>query len=133
MNKLKEVLGSQNFLTSVFSLVLLAITANGIELNASPEELSDLFYGKNIGQIGSILLIQFFTPLMKIGRTIVKGDFSFAFTKSANFTTNVLTLVALLLGAFFDEQMVSIIVAFIVQGLNLIIHLMKPAKNPVTE
>ncbi len=133
MNKLKEVLGSQNFLTSVFSLVLLAITANGIELNTSPEELSDLFYGKNIGQIGSILLIQFFTPLMKIGRTIVKGDFSFAFTKSANFTTNVLTLVALLLGAFFDEQMVSIIVAFIVQGLNLIVHLMKPAKNPVTE
>lgn len=127
--KLIEVLGSSNAMISVLSIVLLGLTSNDIFLDQTPQELIDMFTGKNAGQIVTLLLINFFGPASKLVRKFMAKEWSWDFIKSANFQTQILSLITIVIGAVADQALTGILVALLLQVWNLIVHLLKPAKN----
>lgn len=90
----KSLWSSSNFLTSLISLALLFITYQQIPVNISAEETFSQLQGKNfITAILTVIIPNFFNPLMKLIGKITSGGFDWGFIKSPNFWTQILTVV----------------------------------------
>lgn len=129
MTKLKEVLASKNFLVTLVTIVLGFITANEIQVQLTPEQVADGIMGKDFLAIASFVLLNFFNVLTKIGAKFLDKTWSWAWLKSKNFLTQVLSVLSILVGAYFDATVAGIIVAVVANIINLITHLSAPAKG----
>lgn len=125
MNKLGNVLNSRNFFVSLVSIVVLVFQFNGVDLEQSPESIVDMFNGTTFANALVLALVNFINPLLKIGSKIVNKTFDWGFKSSTNFITQVLTLVTIVVAAFFDEVAAGIIAALVLNLWNLVAHLMK--------
>ena len=129
MKKILEVLKSQNAFVSYVSIFLLALSTNGILVQGTPEEIINLFTGKQAGEIIAVLVLNFFTPLYKLAQKIIAKQWDWTFLKSENFLTQVLSIVTLVAGALLGQELAGVAVALGMQVINFVKHLIRPAKD----
>lgn len=129
MIKLKEVLDSRNFLVTILTIALGFITANEIQVQLTPEQIADGVIGKDLLGIASFVLLNFFNVLTKIGAKFFDKTWSWDWIKSKNFLTQVLTILTIVLGVFFDATVTGIVVTIVINIINLIVHVSSPAKG----
>lgn len=128
--KLLEVLESRNAFVTYISIILLGLSYNSIPVEFTPNQIIDMFVGKNAGEILAVLLLNFFNPLSKMINKLIKKEWSWGFIKdSQNFITQLTTLLALIIGAFMDQMAAGIIVSILLQLWNLVTHLSKKPQN----
>lgn len=127
--KLIDVLGSSNALLNVLSIFILALASNDIYLEQTPEELINMFSGKSSGQLLTLVLINFFGPATKLVKKLMAKEWNWDFLKSANFQTQILSLLTVIASSLAGEVFAGILVALVLQVWNLIVHLLKPVKN----
>lgn len=128
MTKLKEVLGSKNFLVTILTIAFGFIAANEIQVPLTPEQVADGVMGKDIIGILSFLLLPFLNVLTKVGAKFLDKTWSWAWLKSKNFLTQVFTILSIIVGVYFDATVTGIIVALAANVVNLIVHLSAPKK-----
>jgi hypothetical protein len=136
---MKDSLKSQNFFVSLVTLVLLAFEANNLTLNVSAEQVVDTFLTRDAGAILSLVVLNFANPILKL---ISKAsEWSWDFTKSANFWTQVATVVLAgiaifglefpadaapeLVQSYYTNQFSIISVAIVINLVNPIYHFLK--------
>lgn len=128
LKKLSEVLGSQNFFVALVSIFLTLLSINNIQVEGSPRYIVDLFWGKNSEQT-ALLLVNFANPLLKLVKKVLDKTLNWKeVVKSSNFRTNVLSLFAIILGAYMGEEMASTIIVLLVQAINMFFHINLPLK-----
>lgn len=127
--KLKEVLGSNNFRVSVFSLVALLLSYNGIEIDKTPQEISDLFTNQNFIGVLLTLVMNFLNPVFKLVQKIISKTWSWDFFQSENFRTQLLTIVTIILGVVSNQYLVSVLIAATIQLINWVGHLLSKPKQ----
>lgn len=130
MNKLAEVLDSKNARVSIISIVVLFLNVNNIYFDESAEDLYELFYGQNLYGILTVLIINFMGPLSKIWQKYITKQFDYkSLLKSSNFITQILTLLGIILAAYFNEATAGAIVAFLMHIITFIQHILEPTKH----
>lgn len=130
MGKLLSVLESRNALVSVLTILVSFFTVNGIEIETSPNQIIDLFTNQNFQGVLAILIANFLAPLSKLIAKYMKKELSWKlWIQSDNFKAQVISLVAIILSAYFNETIVGILVTMIVQIANFIIHLLENEKS----
>lgn len=129
LKKLSEILDSRNALVTIASIVLLLFSANNIAINASADELVDLLYGRNLGEIASVLVLNFLNPIFKLGKKFVDKSFNWSFLTSSNFLAQLSTLLTLIVAALWGEGLAGVIVATVIQIYNLAIHVFQKPKH----
>jgi hypothetical protein len=140
---MKDSLKSQNFFVSLVTLVLLAFEANNLTLNVSADQIVDTFLTRDAGAILSLVVLNFANPILKlISRT---AEWDWGFTRSANFWTQVATVVLAgiaifglefpegagpeLVQAYYTNQFSIISVAIVINLVNPIYHFLKKKEN----
>jgi len=125
MSKLSQVLDSRNFFVTFISLLLLAMGANSIETGYTADGIFDLFKDASVSQILVLVIINFLNPLIKLVNKVVNKEWSWAFIKSQNFQTQVLSIVTILLSFIFDEVTTGIVTTIVLNLWNLVSHLIQ--------
>jgi len=125
MNKLSQVLDSRNFFVTLISLLLLAMGANSIETGYTADGIFDLFKDASVSQILVLVIINFLNPIIKLVKKVVDKEWSWAFIKSQNFQTQVLSIVTILLSFIFDEVTTGIVTTIFLNLWNLVSHLIQ--------
>ena len=140
---MKDSLKSQNFFVSLVPLVLLAFEANSLTLNVSADQVVDTLLSRDAGAILSLVVLNFANPILKlISRT---SEWDCGFTRSANFWTQVATVVLAgiaifglefpadaapeLVSAYYTNQFSVISVAIVINLVNPIYHFLKKKNN----
>lgn len=131
MKKLSATLGSQNFLITALSLLLLALQSNNIETGYTAEGIVDLFKDANLTSIVVLLLVNFLNPIIKLVNSIIKKEWSWAFLRSQNFQTQILSVGTILFSLFLDEVSTGIVTTIVLNVWNLVAHLIQ--KNEPNE
>lgn len=143
---MKKRIESQNFFVSLVTLLLLAFEANQLTVNVTAEQVVSVFASQDAGAIISLIFLNFLNPVMKIlSKT---QEWSWGFIKSANFWTQVVTVILAgvaifglqfpegaapeLVEAYYSKQFSIISVAIVVNLINPIYHFIK-GKKDVTE
>lgn len=131
MKKLSATLGSENFLVTGLSLLLLALQANNIETGYTAEGIVALFQDANLTSILVLLIVNFLNPIIKLVNKIVKKEWSWAFLRSQNFQTQILSVATILFSLFLDEVSTGIVTTIVLNVWNLVAHLIQ--KNEPNE
>lgn len=131
MKKLSATLGSQNFLITALSLLLLALQSNNIETGYTAEGIVDLFKDANLTSIVVLLIVNFLNPIIKLVNSIIKKEWSWAFLRSQNFQTQILSVGTILFSLFLDEVSTGIVTTIVLNVWNLVAHLIQ--KNEPNE
>jgi len=134
--KIQATLGSRNFFVSLISVFLLAFELNNLSLGAGAEQIIDTVTSGDVGRIAALFLVNFLNPILKLVQKT--AEWSWAFLKSPNFWTQVITviLVALtglgitfpdgaasgLVDAIFTGEFQVIAIAAVVNVLNPLYH-----------
>lgn len=150
--KTKSRLESQNFLTSVVTLLLIALGVQGIEVTLNAEEVVREVLAKNLEFISTVLIPSVITIVFKVSQNVKNGTFQLSkLWKSPNFITQAITVLAGILtfigillpdtapqalsDAIFSGSVGSIITAIIVNVGNPLWHfiqdLLKKDNAPV--
>lgn len=137
MNKIKltQVLNSRNFLTSVISILVLALGANGItstDLGGSADQIYNIFAGKSGSDLLITIILYAINSGSRIYTTLKNKPFDFSFIKSSNFQAAVISLLAVVIGMIFKEDLAGYIIAIVTQVINIIYNLLLPAKSSGT-
>ena len=132
MNKLKDVLGSKNFLVSLISIILLGFSSNSIEVGYTADGLYSLFQGKAGNELITTILLFAFNSGFKIYLSIKEKGFTFAFVKSSNFVAALISVISVVIGGVLNEPLSGIAIALATQVVNLIYHLFLPPKQVET-
>lgn len=131
MNKLSATLGSQNFFVTILSIVLLGLQSNGIETGYTADGIFALFEDQNLTSALVLVVINFLNPIIKLVNSIVKKTWSWAFIRSQNFQTQLLSVATILLSLFLDEVSTGIVITIVLNIWNLVAHLIE--KNESNE
>lgn len=131
MDKLKEILCSNNFRMSIVSIFSMFLTANGLE-NANPENLNEMF-GQNGGtlyiSVGTLLLNVVFKLLPKfIDKTI-----DFTFLKSTNFITAIVSVITLFITSYFGMLDIGLVSTIALNVINVLYHMAMPSKKEIVK
>ena len=118
-------LSSTNFWTTVVTLVMGAITANGITLGLTPDELVNGVMGKSTIEIAIMLGVNLFNPALKIIKKIQAGEWSFEFIHGANFQAQAGSLLFLIIGYYMDAMAAGLVMAALTSLWNLAKHFIK--------
>lgn len=141
--KTQEVLGSQNFFVSLITLIFLALNFNGAGIpDGVAAEIYESFKTGNITTIFFVLFPNLINPIIKIVKNKV---WSWDFVRSANFWTQLGTVLLMLLVAYginFPDGALAEIVGSIMKGdvgliiaaiginvVNPLYHFFKPKKG----
>jgi hypothetical protein len=133
MNKVSATLNSRNFFVTLISMVLIALQFNSIEAGYTADGIYDLFKDVNLTSALVLIVINFLNPIIKIVNKVVDKTFSWAFIKSQNFTTQVLSMVTIVLSIFLDEVTTGLVSALILNVWNLVSHILQKDKNDTGE
>jgi hypothetical protein len=130
MNKIFEVLRSQNFLISVITALLGVVGATAVEV----QEIWGLLVG--------MLIPNVVTPIVKIARSWIANGVNWGFLRSMNFWTQIAVSVELVLIALFPNlpegslsELIRLLAEFGLTApvfthlLNMVFHLLRPAKG----
>ena len=134
MKKLQAIAESRNFGVTLLSIVFLAFSYNGIEINPdqAAQTLWDALAGGDLALLFPVLLTNVINPIL----SFVKNGFSFGFIKTLNFWTQAATFVILLLtgyGFVFPQGAAADVVNTIFGGnlTAIIVALLINVVNPV--
>lgn len=131
--KTKSPLQSRNFFVSIVSLILLAFQANKINFDIGAGEIVDVIMSKDLGAILSLAVVNLINPIMKLASKSTTWDWGF--TRSANFWTQVLTVILVLIAGFgipFPENASADLIAawatkeFSVVAIAIILNVVNP-------
>lgn len=122
--KKKSRMESVNFLTTVITFILLAVSYNGIEV--SPEKVGNLaealVYGRMVAI--SIALISITPIIFKICKKVRAKEWTWQWLKSKNFITQAITFILMVLvytGAITEAQQAELI-AGVIHMINMLFH-----------
>lgn len=124
-NKLIDVLKSSNFKVSLISIIMLCVsglTTNSVVI--SEAEINNL-------KDTSFITITMFSlqVLSKIYISYSENGFNYDFLKSSNFISQILVILTLFLGAYFEEQTVSFIISSLTLISNMVFKISQPTKK----
>lgn len=124
MNKLTEVLKSQNFLITLFAIISPVLAYNNIDLETSPQDIAASLTGVPLGVVFTTVIGLLLNPAVKIAKRITEKKFNFGFFKSWNFWVQTGSAVLLLVGAYFDEldAVNAILGTVLANTTNLVYH-----------
>lgn len=114
-SKFKATLASRNFFVSLVTLVTLALAAQGQQVEINPEQVVDTVLNRDFIAIFTVVVPNLLNPVLKI----IQTGWSWAFLKSKNFWTQVITVVLMLatgFGLMFPESAVAELVEAIFGG-----------------
>lgn len=132
-NKISSTLDSRNFFVTILSMVLVALQFNAIETGYTAEGIYDLFKDANLTSALVLVIINFLNPIIKLVNKIVTKTFNWEFLKSQNFTTQVLSLITIILAVFLDQVETGLVSALILNAWNLISHIVQKNKSTDNE
>ena len=123
--KLIDVLKSSNFKVSLISIIMLCVsglTTNSVVI--SEAEINNL-------KDTSFITITMFSlqVLSKIYISYSENGFNYDFLKSSNFISQILVILTLFLGAYFEEQTVSFIISSLTLISNMVFKISQPTKK----
>lgn len=123
--KLNDVLKSSNFKISLITLITISISGiTNNNVSFSQEDISSL-------KDASLMSILMFTLqiVSKIYISYQENGFNYGFLKSSNFISQLFVIISLLLGIYFDEQSISLIISFLTILVNIIFKVSQPIKK----
>lgn len=123
--KLKEVLGSRNFLASLITMALLMLKGFGVE--DLPIESGEEMYD-NMAELIMLLSAWIITPIITAIKKISEKSFDASYFTNSNFITAVLTVVGGVATVYMGEQLWGTISLVVINLLNVIFQVTKPAK-----
>jgi ABC-type proline/glycine betaine transport system permease subunit len=129
MDKLLEVLRSKNFLVTVINIAIGLFAANEVIVNVPAEDIYNNVAGKELMTIIVYLVVNFLNVFTKFAEKLLNKQWSFSFFLSWNFWTQALSILALVVAAYFDQTVAGIVIAVIMNVINLIKHVKDPAKK----
>lgn len=129
MKKISEVLDSRNFFVTLLSMVLIGLQFNSIDAGYSAEGIYDLFQGTTLTSAAVLVFVNFLNPVTKLIKKFIDKEFNWNFIKSQNFTTQILSLITIVLSVFLDEVSTGLVSALILNAWNLVSHLIQKAKD----
>jgi len=126
MEQQKSIFQSKNFWTSIITIIVGFLTANNLNLGLTPDQLVNGISGHNTVEILMFLVPALIVPIQKIA---AQKTWDFSFFKSTNFWAQATTVLSVVLGFYFGEVTAGLIVAVVVQVVNLITHLSNSKPN----
>lgn len=129
MDKFFDVLKSQNFLVTIYTIITSIFAYNQVTLTVDPADISASFNDSSTDAIITTAILLFLNPTIKIIRSIGENGFNTGFLKSSNFWVQVGSAILLVAGTYFDPEILKAILATIVANTgNLAYHSLKPVK-----
>ena len=130
MNKMKsvkitEILKSRNFQAAILALLILVFKTFGVVL---PED-DALTYLEGINQFIDLFMLYILTPVLSAISKIREGA-GFKWTK--NMTNQLFTIVSVVVGLFFGEELAGIILAVLSNLATIIFYSRQPANVELT-
>ena len=131
MNKFRDMLGSSNFLVTLFAIISMVFSYNDVDLGLTPEQLAESFNGAEVGALIATAFMLFLNPLVKIVKSATENGFNFSFFKSTNFWVQFASAILLLLGTYFDkmDMAASVMGSLTMNSVNLLAHSVTPPKE----
>ena len=130
--KIFDVVNSRSFYMSLISIFLMGLSGNGIDVSKyTPDSIYSIFTtGSGAALIGAI-----FTLFLELGAriytVIAKNGISWKFLGSDNVKAAIISILALFIGAYFNQFVASLCISLLTQILNVLFHFLQPV-SPVT-
>lgn len=122
--KIKEILGSQNFLIAILSIVLLSLKANGlIDEDVQAESFLDALKG-NVEWVFLFVI----TPVVKLVKKFVAKEWTWDFFKNSNFIAFMSSIIMIVVGSFVGEDVAATLMAIVTNLLNITYQASLPPK-----
>ena len=123
--KFTEILKSRNFQATLVGLILLIFKGFGVDL---PEEDAGVFVDQIAGVI-DIIIIYLVTPILSIIAKIRQGV---KLVWTMNMSNQVISIVAVIVGFFFGEEIAGITVAILSNLMTVIYYSTQPSKEELS-
>ena len=115
------MLQSKNFFVSILTLVALFFAYFGVELPNTPSDIIDSAEGLGlVGLITSVILPNFFNPIIKLIAEWKLNGFNWGFLQSPNFATQFSTVVLATLEVAGVTN--TVLIAIIINVVNFLWH-----------
>lgn len=115
-------LQSKNFWVTIISIVFGFLYTNGIEIGLTPDEFSTKILGSNTFELAIFIAVNLFNPILKTINKIKSGLWSWEFVYSANFQTQVGSVVTIIVTGYLGDVKAGLILALLFNVWNLIKH-----------
>ena len=112
-------LSSRNFWIGIISIIMGLTATNGIDFGILPEELVDKLAGKNTIELAIFIGMNFLNPVIKLIKKIQTDTWSWDFLLSENFQTQMLSILAVVIGFYMDKVEVGFVIAILVNLWNI--------------
>ena len=129
MTKISEALKSKNFLVSIMSILLLALSSNSIQVGYTAEDLYGLFNGKIGNELIVTIVLFVLNSGSKIYLSIKQYGFNWGFLKSSNFIAALISTFSIVVFATFNQALAGIVIALSTQVINLVYHFSVPSAS----
>lgn len=122
----KSVFQSRNFWTAIISVVLGLLASNDVTTGLSAGDFIDGVAGKNAIAILTFIVPALYTPITKLVAKFKAGTWTWEFLKSTNFITQMVSVISIIVTAYFDAITAGFAIAVITNVINLLYHLLLP-------
>lgn len=123
--KLREVLGSRNFLASLLTVFLLVLRGLGVE--DLPIDTGEELYD-GVAEIITLVSAWIITPVLTAIKRISEKSFDASFFTNSNFITAVLSVVGGIATVYIGEELWGTISIVLINILNVLFQVRKPSK-----
>lgn len=128
---MKKPINSTNLWVTIISILSAGIAAgSGINIPLEPAAILAALATKQGVALIMFFVVNFSNPVLKLVKKIKDGKWSWDFLLSTNFQTQVGSLFTLILSMWFDEGLIGMILAGIMQAYNFLVHLAVKQKDP---
>lgn len=123
-SKLLDVLKSQNFFIAVVTIIMAAFMGNSIQFNFTAFDVVTLF---KTNTLLSITVLSFlYQVVVNLYSHLHAQPWTWAFLRSANFVAGLISLLSVVLTAYFGDMTAGVIVSVVTQILNSLWHIALP-------
>lgn len=124
-NKITEILKSRNFQAALVALFILVFKAFNVDLAEEDAQK----YLDGIIEFVDLFALYVLTPILSVVSKIRQGV---KFTWTQNMTNQVFTIVSVVSGFFFGEELAGIIFAVLSNLATILYYSRKPAESELT-
>jgi len=115
-------LQSKNFWVTIISIVFGFLYTNGIDIGLTPDEFATKILGSNTFELAIFIAVNLFNPILKTINKIKAGLWSWEFVYSANFQTQVGSVVTIIVTGYLGDVKAGLILALLFNVWNLVKH-----------
>lgn len=119
---------SLNAWTTVIGFIIAAIfTSQGIEVKLTAEEIAQALLTKEGLGLAVFFFMNLYTPIIKTWNRVKGKQWDWKALLSRNLTAHLTSVIAVILGFYFDAEEVGFMVVMITQALNFVLHRFNPS------